>query len=107
MTCTCGFSFAHDMFKNKKRRAKTYAVIDDKRYRKVMKIEAKALGAKSKKKRWKHLAKASTLVGTMHVCPECGLHTILMPGAKETRRLTPVEPPNEAAPKASLPIADA
>lgn len=91
MTCTCGFSFAHDMFKNKKRRAKTYAVIDDKRYLKVMKIEAKALAAKSEKKSRKHYLKSEKLVGTMLVCPECGLHTILMPGAKETRRLTPVE----------------
>jgi len=77
MTCTCGYSFAKAMLRRLKANKKgppfkSYALIHNDDYRRVMKLDAKVLAAKTE-------STSSKYVGTAMTCPKCARLTVLMP----------------------------
>jgi hypothetical protein len=84
MNCTCGYSFSKAFFRSlrsgkKASPYKSFALIKNTDYLKVMKLEAKVLEAKPGLSRIKAVAKSGEYVGTAMTCPKCARLTLIMP----------------------------
>jgi hypothetical protein len=85
MICKCGYNFAAERLafaRGGPRVSESFAIVNDRRYRKFMKFEIKAWTG-PKKKRLKAIGKAAQYVGTMYRCPECARLVVLSPDADD------------------------
>jgi len=90
MECDCGFSFS-TASRQKPRPYRSYALIDDRQYRKFLRAEMKAVASKS----LKDIARASAYVGSLCICPDCGRVRVRWPDCETPA--TTLEPPKEVA----------
>jgi len=77
MICPCGYSFARAALE-KPRPYKSFALIDDQQYGRFLRAETKAVVSKD----LGDLAKAARYVGTLKICPECGIVNVSWPDDK-------------------------
>ena len=90
MECKCGYNYARAALEHaKKRGAKrdapydSYAVVNDKDYRRFIRLEADFLAAPDRESQWKAFSRSSRYVGSLMVCPRCGMYLFLKPKASE------------------------
>lgn len=100
MKCICGYAYA-EAARESRPAFESFALIDDKEYRKFLRAEINALESKQ----LPDIAKATRLLGSLVVCPECGVIRIawpdkdkpvsfLVPAAQARKRVaktTPIE----------------
>jgi uncharacterized protein with PIN domain len=94
MTCKCGYSFVKSTLnaleKDKEEPHDSYAVINDKQYKKFSKAERMIWEhRKDKDKKLNVIAKAAQYVGNMMFCPECNRLVITLPENEETLYFIP------------------
>jgi len=79
MKCRCGYNFAQNAVEEK-RAFRSFAVIDDRDYKKLLESEIKIKNVNETESRLKAIAESSTLVGWLLECPRCKRVLLQVPG---------------------------
>lgn len=78
MNCVCGYCFSTAALE-KPKPYRSFAIIDDAKYRYFLRAEVKAYTSRD----LGDIAKASRYVGTLMLCPHCGVATVNWPGHED------------------------
>ena len=86
MQCNCGFCFSQESLVGAKREFDSYAVINDRAYRRFIKLELAAMASLEVGDMVTYrslLARASKYAGSIRVCPKCYRLLFVRPGARQ------------------------
>ncbi len=86
MQCNCGFCFSPESLAGAKRGFDSYAVINDRAYRRFIKLELAAMASSEVGDMVTYLsllARASKYVGSIRVCPKCYRLLFVRPGTRQ------------------------
>lgn len=82
MKCTCGFDFMTARLTKGKDAYESYAIVNDKHYRRFLRAELKALQAPDSAAKLDAIARSAKYVGTVMKCPRCSRIQIADPAGK-------------------------
>lgn len=82
MKCRCGFNFAKARLLNGKHAYESFALVNDKDYRRFLRAEMKVLQAPDNASKSAAIARCAKYVGTVMKCPRCSRIGIADPAGK-------------------------
>ena len=81
LSCKCGYVFSN-MTSIRSRRFRSFAVVNEKDYKRYLRAEIRVLRAASLQAKLRAIARSSELIGSLRECPACGRFLFITPGGR-------------------------
>jgi hypothetical protein len=80
-SCKCGYVFSN-MTPIRSRRFRSFAVVNEKDYKRFLRAEIRVLRAAGLQARLRAIARSCKLIGSLRECPACGRFLFITPGER-------------------------